>query len=138
MIAYFDASALVKRYVEEAESDEVDALLAEVVPTTSRLTQIEISSALARRCRSGDLSAGERDRVLDAIQEDLESFYIVELDPSVALRARSVLVTHALRASDAIQIASCLVIRDRLASAVSFVAYDDRLVAAASREGLIT
>lgn len=59
LIDYFDASALAKRYVEEPESGRVRELLARSLVATSRITEIEIASALARRCREGDFSDGE-------------------------------------------------------------------------------
>ena len=56
MIAYFDSSALVKNYVEEVDSDVIQGFLRTSFPVTSRFTAIEIASALARRCRDGQLS----------------------------------------------------------------------------------
>ena len=46
---YFDASALAKRYVREKGSLKVRRLLASDVPATSRLSAVEIASALMRR-----------------------------------------------------------------------------------------
>jgi predicted nucleic acid-binding protein len=56
----------------------------------------------------------------------------------VAARAVSLLTRHALRAADAIQLASCMDLRDRLQIPSLFVCHDDRLLAAARREGLAT
>lgn len=50
--------------------------------------------------------------------------------------ARALLVRHPLRAGDAIQLASALLLRRELAEPVTFAAYDDRLKAAARAEGL--
>ena len=74
--------------------------------------------------------------MLSAIDVDLTAFVVVELDANVAARARFVLERHLMRASDAIQIASCLCLRDETGSAVSLVAYDTRLADAARAEGL--
>jgi hypothetical protein len=55
----------------------------------------------------------------------------------VTARARGLLVAHVLRASDAIQLASVLLVQSRLAGALDgFVAFDRRLVDAARRENL--
>lgn len=51
-------------------------------------------------------------------------------------QARSLLLRHPLRAGDAIQLASCLVLRDRAELPVAFLAFDRRLNEAAVREGL--
>ena len=68
---YFDASALVKRYVRETGSQTVRRLLATGVAATSRLSEVEVASAIARRTREGVLSADQRDRVLAALSDDV-------------------------------------------------------------------
>jgi uncharacterized protein len=137
LIAYLDASALVKRYVEEAQSAEVRRILAECIPATSRLTEVEIVSAIARRCREGDISIAIRDAILAQLRDDMPAFYVVEVVPEVVSSASALLMRHPLRANDAIQLASCLVVQTRLAGPVRFVAFDQRLVAAAQAEGLL-
>ncbi len=52
---YFDASALVKRYLREKGSAEVRRLLASDTPATSRLSQVEVASALVTSCTRGRL-----------------------------------------------------------------------------------
>jgi uncharacterized protein len=133
---YFDASALVKRYVREAGSASVRRLISSDVPATSRLSEIEVASALERRAREGAFSTGERDRALAALERDLPAIVVVELTPDVTARARTLLRRHPLRASDAVQLASCLYLREQLGEDVSLVAFDDRLTKAARREGL--
>ena len=91
MIAYFDSSALVKRYVRESGSERVMALLEEATPATSGFSSIEIASAFARRCREGRLDDSLRRRMLRDLDADLESFYLVELVPEVVLTARDLL-----------------------------------------------
>jgi len=54
MIVYLDASALVKRYVSETGSPEVNALLATVaVAGTSVIIRAEVAAALAKSVRVG-------------------------------------------------------------------------------------
>jgi predicted nucleic acid-binding protein len=49
MIPYLDASALVKRYVQEPGSEEVSQLIARArVVGTSAITRVEVTAALAR------------------------------------------------------------------------------------------
>lgn len=104
-------------------------------PATSRLTEVEVASALARRCREGAFDVAERDRALAELAHDLVGMAVVEVVSAVTSRARALLVRHTLRAGDALQLASCLVLRDG-AGSVSFAAFDDPLVAAARAEGL--
>ena len=110
--------------------------LAAGVSATARLSAVEVASALARRCREGAFPVAERDRALAALEEDLSALRVVELSTPVVAEARALLVRHPLRAGDAIQLASALLLRRELAEPVTFVAYDDRLKSAAGAEGL--
>ncbi len=136
MIGYFDASALAKRYVEEPGSSEVRSLLAQCLICTSRLSEVEVASALVRRAREGALTLAERDRALSSLSEDMKTFYVVELFPEIARAARALLLRHPLRASDAVQLASSTHVRESIEERVLFVAFDQRLNEAAEEEGL--
>ena len=72
---------------------------------------------------------------LATLERDLASFVVVELVPDIAARARTLLNAYSLRASDAIQLASCHVLRERLDHNVPFVAFDERLVVVARESG---
>jgi hypothetical protein len=135
LIRYFDASALVKKYVEEKGSDLVRDRLLEGRAATSRLSEVEISSALARRCREGNLSPAARDEALIAVRKDFQALVKVELSPQVITIARELLTGYDLRAGDAIQLASCLFLRNRGLD-LEFVAFDGRLSVAARAVGL--
>ncbi|HVT57089.1 MAG TPA: type II toxin-antitoxin system VapC family toxin [Thermoanaerobaculia bacterium] len=140
-----DASALVKRYVEEQESGAVRALLKHGLLATSRATELEVASALARRCREGAFPVAERDRMLAALRHDIASMYVVELTGEVVRRGIA-LLSHQpapdselrLRAADALQLASCLELGERLGVMPCFVCCDERLVATARHAGLAT
>jgi uncharacterized protein len=126
----------VKRYVEEPGTEAVRALLSQGVVTTARLSQAEIASALARRCREGAFSDTERDRALLALHADFAALALVELTGAVISKSVGLLVRQVLRAADALQLASCLELRERLDLPVVFVAWDRRLLDAARAEGL--
>ena len=61
---------------------------------------------------------------------------VVEIAPPVTARARALLERYPLRAGDALQLASCLRLRDTTGGAVAFAAFDDRLSRVARAEGL--
>ena len=126
----------MKRYVRETGSDRVRQWLASGTPATSRLTEVEVASALMRRWRDGAFGAAPRDRALSALVGDLQALTIVEIAPPVTARARALLERHPLRAGDALQLASCLLLRDTSGGSVAFAAFDDRLNQAARAEGL--
>jgi predicted nucleic acid-binding protein len=133
---YFDASALVKRYVREKGTVRVRRLLSSDVSATSRLSAVEIVSALMRRSREGAFADAERDRAFATLTADMAALLIVELTPAIVTRAQTLLQRHALRAGDAIQLASCLFLQEQLGEETTFVAFDGRLSAAARREEL--
>jgi predicted nucleic acid-binding protein len=60
MIPYLDASALVKRYVQEPGSEEVSRLIARA--------RVEVPAALARAARIRALPAAEARAALTAFQ----------------------------------------------------------------------
>jgi predicted nucleic acid-binding protein len=126
----------VKRYVEEPGTDVVRRLLTEGVVTTARFSQTEIASGLARRSREGAFSDSERDRALLAVHADFAALALVELTGAVIAKSIGLLVRRILRAADALQLASCLELRERLDLPVVFVAWDKRLLDAARAEGL--
>lgn len=134
---YFDASALVKRYVREDASVRVRRLLRSDTPATSRLSEVEITSALERRAREGAFSLAERDRALAALVSDFPALVVVELTAEIIAKARALLQRHALRAGDAVQLASCLYLQAQLGEPVAIVAFDERLLTAARQEGLL-
>jgi len=126
----------VKRYVREEGSAAVKHLLSRVTVATSRLSEVEVASALWRRSREGTLSERGRNRALAALVDDFAAIHVVELSPQVSELARELLEAHALRAGDAIQLASAATLTRELGVRVEFVAFDQRLNAAAAAKGL--
>jgi hypothetical protein len=136
LIAYFDTSALAKRYVAEVGSERVQAWLGAPVLATSRWTHVELLSAMSRRCREGLLRIDQRNQIAATLVDDLAGFIVMEVDPGVIAIADGLLVRHALSAGDAVQLASALALRQWTGQAVAFLGFDNRLKAAATREGL--
>lgn len=132
---FFDASALVKRYVRQSGSTRVRRLLASGDVAVSRLSEIEVVSALARIAREGGISAAQRDRAVEAFLADLTAWIVVEVTTDTSQRARELLLRHALRSGDAIQLGSALVLRDGTQDVPEFLTADLRLADAAAFEG---
>jgi len=93
-------------------------------------------AAIIRRAREGAFGVRERDRALAALVEDLAAVHVVEILPEITTKARGMLLRHPLRAGDAIHLASCMFLQQELGEPMPFVAFDDRLRAAARVEGL--
>jgi predicted nucleic acid-binding protein len=141
---YLDTSALIKHYVAESGSGWLETEIFEpddVMLLTSRVTMVEIWSALARRQREASISSQHHAELLDAFREDcLIRYRFVEFEEPVVEAARQLLERHPLRAYDAVQLASALVAGSTLDETSLplpiFLCADDRLLAAARAEGL--
>jgi predicted nucleic acid-binding protein len=140
----FDASALVKRYVAEAGSRWVTGL---TVPESgnsisiAEVTRAEVASAMARRQREGSISADERARLLGTFQAHCAVQYrLVSTAHHIVDSAVDLIQHHPLRAYDAIQLATAILVNRSLLhyglQPLVFVSADDRLLAAAGAEGL--
>lgn len=127
----------MKRYVEEDRSRALREVFQVGGPVAiSRLSVAEVASALCRRCRDGDLLPAERDVVLDALALDVSMFHVVELTDDVTRESIELLRRYPLRAGDAVQLASCVVLARELGTEPRFVAFDESLSRAARSEGL--
>jgi predicted nucleic acid-binding protein len=100
------------------------------------LSVIEVASALARREREGAFKTAERDRAIRRLNADLAAYILVELTPELSAEAQALLLRHALRCGDAVQLASCLYLQRETGERISFAAFDERLNNAARTEGL--
>jgi len=95
-----------------------------------------VASALARREREGAFIRAERDRAIKRLNADLAAYVLVELTAELTADAQALLLRHALRSGDAVQLASCLYLQRETGERVLFAAFDERLNNAARAEGL--
>ena len=138
MILYCDTSALVKCYCREEGSHAVLELRRQAEATAiSVVGHSELHSAINRKRRDGDLSVRDAERILRDFDGDWESLVRVEITPDLNKIAARLLKTHALRAFDALHLASALLLRTRMPQTdVSFSCFDDKQRLAAARERL--
>jgi uncharacterized protein len=135
MIYFLDASALAKRYLVEVGSDRVRQLFRRNADiAVSRLSEVEVASALVRRMRAGDIDEADAESHLAALEEDLTTCDVIEVRKPVVARARVLVGEHGLRAYDAMQLAAAL--RAKGSGALTFVCADTELSDAASAERL--
>ena len=132
-LAYFDTSALVKNYVQEAGSNRVRKLLREHEFLSSAITPIELLSALGRRQRQGDINRSAYNSIIVRVKQDRLFWRLVESAPPVLAQAEEIVTNHSVRTLDAIHLASVLVIQESLGARVPFISADERQVAAARR-----
>jgi len=124
---YLDASALVKRYVDEPSRATVNAAMSEAeVWSMSRVGFVETYRAVW--LRSGE-AASERFR------EEWSGFAVIGLDEDIMQRAAALATQFRLRSLDAIHLASASI--DGPAGVI-VVTWDGRLHAAARALGHAT
>jgi predicted nucleic acid-binding protein len=146
MIAYYlDASALVKRYLPESGTGWINELMqaGDDMLFSSDLALVEVISALSRAQREKRVSLGHRDRLINQAHVDMQQ-WLKGIPPSrlVVRSAGELVVTRALRAYDAIHLATALELANDLArlgvAAPTFISADEELLAAARTTGLQT
>jgi predicted nucleic acid-binding protein len=133
--AYFDTSALVKRYVEEPGHLVVRRLLRSRRVVSSVLLKIEVASALRRRHAEGALSLRQFQRLLRRTERDEASWALVPMSAEVVQNARRCVLDRAVRSLDAIHIVSAQVLYTE-GFRVLFVTADARQANAARAVGM--
>lgn len=134
---YWDASALVPLVVaEEASARALGWIEEDPLVVTWIWTRVELTGAVERRARHGEISVGERRTLLDRV-DNLASRWDEVVDVvAVRVRALTLLARHDLRAADAAQLGAAMLAAEDDPSGLVFVCLDERLAAAADREGL--
>jgi len=132
MLAFFDSSAFVKRYVRE---DGTEAVLAFCDRASeiglSGIALPEIISAFCRLRREGKISDVQYRQLKSSLLADIEDAAICDLTPQVLAHAMTSLEANVLRGMDALHIGSALALK-----ADFFVSADRRQCDAAARAGL--
>lgn len=141
---FLDTSALAKRYLPEQGTRWLRQQIASAnTIIVSRLTLVEVMSAVARRHREGAINT----RVMQGINRLLERHFqkqyaVVDVNDKLTREAVRLINTHPLRAYDSVQLASALLVNQRLLSQklspITFLCSDTRLLQIATSEGLVT
>ncbi len=111
MIVYMDASAVVKRVLEEPGSELVEEVLgcaSEVV--ASDLVEAEARAALAALRRSGRIDANGERRAASRAEELLRGATIVATDESIEAAAGPLAARHGILAPEAVDLAALLTV----------------------------
>lgn len=137
MILYADTSALVKKYVHEAGSEEALALFdAFETVATAALTQVEMAAALAKAARQG---WADEASLLEAWQDFLThwpAYTRLPVSAGAVERASRLAWKHGLRAYDALHLACAQIWQESIGERTLFACFDQRLRRAAVAEGL--
>jgi len=145
-LCYLDSSALLKRYIAEAGSRWVSALIDKESVAISELALAEVASGFGRRMREGTLGIRQRDALFRRFLVETEGYTVSALTRSVVERAATTLlrgvVPGRLRTLDALHLASAETVfssaRERGVELGHFVSADRVLLQAARGAGLPT
>lgn len=136
---YLETSALVKLYIREPGTDVLLRLVARSSNhrfAVLALARVEFRSAIRRRQREGDIGEMIANRLLDKLDQHLETRFVKQIvNDSLMDVASNLIDRYPLRAYDAVQLAGCLALRATSGSDQPvFVCSDLQLLKAAESE----
>jgi predicted nucleic acid-binding protein len=137
VIAYLDASALVKRYIVERNSRETIALTANSDMTaTSIVSRGEVAAAFAKAVRVGVVKDEVARTAQRRFTEDWPDLARVSVTEALVERAERLAWEYGLRGYDAVQLASALTWQESVGQEIVLATFDQQLWEAAKRSGL--
>ena len=140
----FDASGIVKRYLDEVGSAwvqiQADPLTGHEIFLT-RIALVEITAAVSRRARASAHQRVTAASIPDPFRHDaVHQYNILEITPAILDEAGRLAAVHALRGYDAVQLAASMALhrarQDAGLSTLSLISADRELNLAAVAEGL--
>ena len=135
--AYFDTSALIKRYIREPGSARVISLLRQHALLSASITPVELVSALSRRRRARELSEEGFAATVSRFQNERIRWELVELGETVLSRVEEIVQGPVpVRALDAVHIASLMAFQAASSVQIPLVTGDGRQRDAANEIGL--
>ena len=136
---FWDSSAVVPLLVPEPTSRSAQRLFeGDPIIVAWWATELECTSAIARRQRFGALPEDVVANAFVRLSALKAGWHEVEPGEDVRESAKRLLRVHDLRTADALQLAAAFFVAEARPSTLTVVSLDDRLLAAADREGFLT
>lgn len=120
MNIFLDTSVLVKLYHKEDGTEKIFAKINESSPEfliLSELSQLEFRSAFLKKVRLKEIEQDDVEKVIDFFSNDIDKFVWLSIDKRVKDLALESLSKHGLkglRTLDSLQLASALIVKERL------------------------
>ena len=140
MIIYFDTSALIKRYLQEVDSDKVlglfneaDHLFGSVV-----LTQVEMAATFQMAVRMETASSKLAAEVWQDFLEHWQSFTRLRIFAGTIERASENVWKYHLRGYDPLHLAAALLWQETLGVQITLATFDHELWQAAQKAGMVS
>ena len=136
-ILYLDTSALVKQYVQESGSREVQRLIKSADHSgTSLITRSEMAAALARAVRMKIFPAGEAEAAWNQFLGEWSTLSRLNVSKQIVDRAAALAWEFPLRGYDAVHLASAVLWQETLETQITLATFDRELWSAGSLAGL--
>jgi predicted nucleic acid-binding protein len=137
LILFCDASALVKLYILEDSSREMQTLAgAASAIAVCRIAWAEMMAAVARRAREFPNDADAIEVVRKRLRTDWPRYVVVEVTQALVELAGEYADTFALRGYDSVQLAAARSLQDMAGEEIQFACFDTRLGKAARMLGM--
>lgn len=137
MIVYWDTSALIKTYIQEAGTSEVDQLLQKADRSgTVVICQVEISATLAKLVRMKNLRRKPAQMAWQQFLQDWSTLIHIQITQPVLTQASILTWNYGLRGYDAIHLAAASTWQSLLGETVVFATYDQQLWQTAQALGM--
>jgi len=139
MIVYLDASALVKRYIEDAGTTEVNALITEAnYHVTNLISRAEVSAAIMRASRMDILDQEDALVAVRRFRSEWESLQRLPVTEATVEEADNLVGLYDLRGYDAVHLAAAIIWQEAIGEAIQFATFDRKLRDAAQQVELMT
>ncbi|NBT56850.1 MAG: PIN domain-containing protein [Betaproteobacteria bacterium] len=137
MILFCDTSALVKLYILEDSSRDMQTLAgAASAIAVCRIAWAEMMAALSRRAREFPNDADAIEVVRKRLRTDWPRYVVVEVTQALVDLAGEYADTFALRGYDSVQLAAARTLQDMAREEIQFACFDSRLGKAARMLGM--
>ncbi len=133
MKLFVDTSSLVKRYIEEPGSSEIDNCFINADEIfVSSVTHIELTAALTRRYSDKSIDKQSYNKALKEFEAELVYFKIIPFSDTFENSAVQIIKKHTMKTLDAIQLSSALA-----SKADQFITSDKRLFNIAKKKSAL-
>jgi predicted nucleic acid-binding protein len=132
--AYFDASGLVKLFIEEQDTEVAQSLWTQSdVVVSSRLAYPEVCAGIAAASRARRISSSLARRAMGSWDRAWDEVRHLAVSAEVVTSAGRLVRERSLSGADAVHLASVLTVNE---SGLLFAVWDERLRDAAHAEGV--
>jgi uncharacterized protein len=133
MRLYFDTSALLKKYISEIGSENVDKLFLSATEIhISSIGQIEAISSFRKLLLEKEIENNDYDELKKEINQDFQFYNVIDITNEIILFSISTIDKYQLKSLDSIHLGTALSIKNDIDY---FVSCDQKLLNAVKKEG---